>query len=493
MISLGCATTRDLTSPDYSINGWMECEVGGIRVLTNADSDVARRSLRKLARFLVLAGGVGGHALPNEPITLHFFDRMAQYQGFVGAGTAGHAIPTADGYFIAMGGDHPEWTTEILFHEIAHLLLFETGDPLPAWYHEGYAEYLASAIMRPGVGTLGRPLPGWVATLRSNEPFGLLRLFRTRHASALSPGDVERYYAEAWAFVHFTQVSVQSGKRAPQLARFLELLGSGKAPGAAFATAFGATLGRVERRYLLHRQQLVEGDEVLYRHYLFEAEESAIEFRRASPDAVARDLAAHALALERYDVALRHYGEVLDRNPRDTDALLGRAVVLASAGDFEEAEHVVAEIPPDQPRAEEGRGEIAMRRYQKLEASTGEGEEAQALLAEAFTHFVAATRRDPTCARCWDRIAVFHARHPRGDPTAGLEAVDRAGPLSRRHLVRGELLLRLGRYEDASDYVDRLVNTTHDPSIAAEGRKLLLRIVQEQRAAREAADPALSF
>jgi len=461
--------------------------VSGIHVLTNARPEVARRSLKKLSRFLRLAKGVTGLSLPPQPITLHLFDRRAQYQAFAGAGTAGHAVPAPHRYYIALGSDFPEWTTEILFHEVVHLLLFGMREPLPPWYHEGYAEYLASAIMRPGVATLGRPLPDRVGTLRSREPMPLIRLFGARNAFSLPPGEVSLYYAEAWAFVHFTQVSVQRDRRAPQLSRFLRLLAEGEGVGEAFASAFEVTVGTVERRYRLHRKQLAEGDEVLYRHYLFEGEDPAIGFLPASGVAVARSLAAHALAVPHYEVAARHYGEVLERAAGDPEALLGRSIALASLGEFPAADREASAIPSDDPRSFEARGEVVMQRYERLDRSKREGDEAQALLAEAYGEFEVAVRQDPSCERCWDRIALYHARHPRGDPEQGLEAIERAGPLSERNLVKGELLLRLGRFEAARDYVERRVSTTHDPSVARDGNSLLLRIMREQRAAREVA------
>ena len=489
--SVGC-TTGGLRSPEYATDDWYETEIGGIGVLTNAPHDVARRSLRKLSRFLILARAVGNHSLPREPIRLHLFAREAQYHGFVSDQTSGHAIWGPSGYFIALASDHPGYTTQVLFHEVMHLLLAERGEPLPSWYHEGYAEYLASAILRPGVATLGRPLPNRAEALKRFESMGLVALFQQR--SGLIGRDPALFYAEAWAFLHFIHASVHSSKREPQLDRFLELLGEGKSAGGAFAMAFGETIGRVERLYLLHRKRLAEGDEVLYRHYVLPEEEvgqeEEIVFRPVSRVAVARELADHALLTGRSDVALRHYDEVLSIEPREPRARLGRILSLAKQEQFEAAWATLEEFESGSALATQARGRLLQLSYlaaieaqehpTESGAPTDDPPEPDALLQESCELLRAAVERDPTCRACWEGIALFHARHPGGDPTAGLDALGRVGPWTEQGTLRAELLLRQGEFDMAQAEVERVIATTHDASVATAGRGLLLRILRSR-------------
>jgi len=488
-VGFACASP-DLTSPDYSTVDWLQTEIDGVRVLTNARPEVAVRALKKLSRFLMLANGVGGYSLPDDPVHLLLFDRTAQLQGFLGTDElGGFTVRTPRGYTVALASDVPEHTTSTLFHEIAHLLLYSTERALPAWYHEGYAEYLASAILRPGVATLGRPLPDRVKTLQRTSAMDLARLFNTRHPLSLASNDVALFYAEAWAFVHFTQASVQSGRRAAQLDRFVELLEAGVYVASAFRRAFGTSIGRLERRYRLHRSHLIAGDEVLYRHYLFDGYEPEIAFRPASRLEVARELAAAASAIGRFEVAIGHNEEILSGDPGNVEALLGRAVALASIGDFVGAESAVAAIPPRDARKREASGAVAMAHYEQIESSLLDGAEAHARLAGSASHFETAAKRNPSCVRCWEGIALYHARHPLGDPSAGMDALDRAGSISGRSLVRGELLLRMGRFGEARAFVDRTISTTHDRSVARSGRDLLLRIMREEGATETARPP----
>ena len=512
MAALGSAcATRDLMSPEYSARGWYQSEVSGIRILTNARPELAKRSLRKLARFLLLARAVGKHELPNEPITLHLFDRSVQYQGFVGIRRGGHAVPGPAGFYIALGNDRPGVTTQILFHEIVHLLLRETREPIPAWYHEGYAEYLASAILRPGVATLGRTLPGRVETLRGIGAMELIDLFTVRSPSTLTSQRGELYYAEAWAFVHFALASVQADRREPQLHRFIELLGEGKNPGSVFAIAFGNTVSRVQRRYLLHRKQLSRGESVLYRHYVIPRIEEEIIFEPVSAVVVERDLAAHAMSLGRFGVAFQHYKSILKAEPDDPEAMLGRAIALASSGEFAAAEDAVEAIDQSLPEAVQARGMVALLRYHALEFSISENEgkrnernqeiyaenaveteertkeqgrsAVDAQLLAAHQQLLAAVDLNPKCRPCWGGIALFHARHPNGDPARGLEAVDHAGPFVQQGTLRAELLLRLGRFQEARLLTERVIATSHDSRAARAARSLLTRIVRSRHEA----------
>lgn len=463
------------------------------------------RSLRKLARFLVLAGEIGNHKLPSDSITIHLFQRGAQYRAFAGEETAGHTSADSDGFHIGLAIDRPKFTTQILFHEIVHLLLVETEVSLPAWYHEGYAEFLATAILRRGVATVGRILPDRAKRLRHRKSNGLTDLFEIRSPATLNAPLRLAYYDEAWAFVHFALASGEFHSWEPKLRRFVELLAEGRNPDAAFSAAFGETMEQVLPFYLEHRARIAKQSWVIYRHYLIPEIEHEVSFRAVAPVEVNRSLAEHALSISQFGTAIRHYDETLKAVPGDSRALLGRSIAFASVSNFDAAQRSVAAIDPSLPQAAQARGLVELHRYCRFKTApsisgsdsphnvdygcVGTGDPvAESHLLAAFQHLQAAVESEPDCGHCWTGIALFHARHPDGDPVEGLAAASRAGPRVDDGIVRAELLIRLERVGEAAALIERVIATSHDERIARAARALLKQIEPH----REESDAAVS-
>ncbi len=490
---LACAT-RSLLSTEFATTGWKEANTSGIRVLTNTDPELAMRSLRKLDRFLKTAHAIGGHELPDYPMTLHLFDRRVAYSGFHGGEAAGHTVRGIDGYFIALGSDDAAWTTHTLFHEVAHLLLHDHDYALPQWFHEGYSEYLASSILRPQVATVGRVLDERAETLRTTAPLGLERLFGTRDLSNLSTHELLHFYAESWAFVHFCMASIQSDVREPQLQRFIQLLSSGVEPLQALEPAFDQSLTDLERDYTQHRGRLARKTGVIYRHYVIPAIDHTIGFRPIASRKVDVDLGNHALLLQRYGVAFDHFSKVTEQAPGHPIARLGRAIALASVERIDEATTEIDSIASKHPLHLYGRGILEMIAYhlEKQSATKALTSDSAAPAANgthdlvpgpdappfkrlraAHEWFKRAVERAPDCRRCWDGIALFHAEHPDGDANEGLHAIEQAGPVASFSFIHAQLRLNNGELDMAETIVRRIIVATHQPEVISIATKLL--------------------
>jgi len=103
-----------------------------------------------------------------------------------------------------------------------------------------------------------------------------------------------------------------------------------------------------------------------------------------------------------------------------------------------------------------------------------------ALLEGARTAYERAVAGAPDCRGCWLGIAFYHSVHPEGDASAGLKALSHAGSSFDANLLRGRLLMRVGRFDEAQRVAQRLVATTHWPEQARKARALEVEIVRSR-------------
>ena len=93
----------------------------------------------------------------------------------------------------------------VLFHEYAHHFMFQmNANAYPSWFVEGFAEYYATAEIRPDRLQFGRHHPGRISALRlgANSWAGMEDVLTWRYSpSGRYPAYL--YYAQAWAMTHY--------------------------------------------------------------------------------------------------------------------------------------------------------------------------------------------------------------------------------------------------------------------------------------------------
>ncbi len=477
--ALACAPP-DVRPWKLDARDWRVAQVGSIQVLTNTDPEIAERHLRKLSRFLQLAEIVGDHRLPPYPIKLHLFDSIRDYAHYTGGVTAGHVIPGFGTFYISLTTDFPEHTTSTLFHEVVHLLLMNNpGEQFPVWFHEGYAEYLSSAVLRPGVASLGRVLPIRSESMRQHGKTTLREMLRTRTPLSLPMNRMLSYYADSWGFVHFAMTSANASTLEPQLRAFVRALSNGESVNQAFPKAFGMSIEAMQLRYDRHRTRLYNDSDVLYRHYAIDDSATPIQFEEVSPAEVHLDLGEHAFTLERPRQAATHFAGALSERVGWDRALFGLAISQAAAGDLEAASKTAEKIEASSRYRPRALGAVELTHYflatqpRPEPSSTGSAEEPDPdsltdeekheLLRRGHVHFLDAVESDPGCGRCWFGISAYHAYHPDGDATIGLDAVDKAGDMFGGGIEYVALLIKAGRKEEALAAAYHQIATSHNP------------------------------
>ena len=129
-------------------------------------------------------------------------------------------------------------TFRIIFHDYAHYVAQQTGRPIPVWMDEGLAEFYSTFRMTgPATGVVGGLNRQRAQTFRNGTTLlSFEELFTTEGAARAfrNPALRERFYAQAWALVHYLTL----GKRAGQLIQYQQALEKGLAPQQAFDATF---------------------------------------------------------------------------------------------------------------------------------------------------------------------------------------------------------------------------------------------------------------
>lgn len=128
----------------------------------------------------------------------------------------------------------------VLFHEYAHhFMLAHRAGAYPAWYVEGFAEYVATAVITRQKVELGRLERGRIIEL-ANLPWTPIEdLLTKRWGDVRNP---DTYYALSWLLTHY----MSAPERAPAFAQYLKAIASGVDGLAAYQQAFGEPVSTLE-------------------------------------------------------------------------------------------------------------------------------------------------------------------------------------------------------------------------------------------------------
>lgn len=132
----------------------------------------------------------------------------------------------------------------IFFHEYAHHLMFQDlTTPMPPWLVEGFAEFMATAVVEPdgsvGLGAAPAHRARALFNVKNPMPFEVLLGGEPPHTGS----ERSALYARGWLLAHYLTFSE---KRRGQLEAYLGRIAAGEQPVAAAKAAFG-DLGALER------------------------------------------------------------------------------------------------------------------------------------------------------------------------------------------------------------------------------------------------------
>src|SRR5262249_19339738 len=239
---------------------WSKCVSTNFGVVSDAGEDEARKVAAMLEQFrhtalMILPQSKIKAPLPTKVFHFRshgsFREFKPKYKGKVMGAVNGYFFGDGDQSFIALttetGGGQ---AYEVIFHEYQHFILSNNLPNPPLWLDEGLAEYYSAFEPRyeGREVLLGRAVARHVLTLRKATPMPLHKLFDVTHKSPEynEASKAGLFYAQSWALAHYLMLG-NNGKRQPQFARFISLLGNGQPVEENFRQAFQADYKTIEK------------------------------------------------------------------------------------------------------------------------------------------------------------------------------------------------------------------------------------------------------
>lgn len=239
------------TSPASA--AWQKAKTNQFVVYADDTPENVAAKARELELFdatLKIAFGLPVASQPNpNPVTLFLVrdvEVLQRLYGSGGAGVAGFYRPGASGAVAFM----PQRTADgsidpriVLFHEYGHhFLLGNFAQAFPAWFVEGFSEFVSTFQLTTAGAELGRPAMHRANMLRAISDEPITDLFMP------GPKNVAAVYGQGWLLTHYFMTSPERRKLLDQYFRNIH---SGMRDPDAGIRAFGplGKLGTEIRRY----------------------------------------------------------------------------------------------------------------------------------------------------------------------------------------------------------------------------------------------------
>jgi tetratricopeptide (TPR) repeat protein len=360
------STYRSLDVSNLELDGWHALRSPDFVLYSNSTVADLEAFATDLARFIAVIERLVSAEPPKTPARVFLLDENIEDLLVRTNLAAAYASPSLTGYDLVIRDTsrYDPVKRAIFLHEFTHYLTMRSRTLLyPAWYEEGFAEFLSTIRKRGNTMEVGS-----VPRLRLEQLGDLQKYGRDYHPLDLKPvlawtrasGTMypRGFYATSWITVHYLN---SDPERQRQLATMLQLQGQGLEWQEAFDRAFPESIDDLERKIHRHGESLVTGTPGAVLYLPLEALDVRTEWTiRAVPrPEIARILAEFAL---RGAAAFRGPGysmriaeallaETLAADPDDARAIAGLAEALAGQDRFEEsrARIVAFEAVPDPP------------------------------------------------------------------------------------------------------------------------------------------------
>ena len=238
---------------------WLKLQAPSFGVISQLDEKDTLAWAVEFEQFIgALHGLYGADEVASPPLTIVLFRSprdFAPYRLRTDSGqarVAGFFGNTGDWSVIGMpGSGRHAATRQTIYHEAVHWFTTASDTPQPLWFAEGLAEVLSTFEVVDGKGRWGQAIEGNVAYLSSDGLLPMEDLLRASQDDSLHGSGRDKYYPQAWAFVHSLMFG-NGGAGAGKLAAFLRELQVSDLDTATAAT-FGKSYDELTndlRRYL---------------------------------------------------------------------------------------------------------------------------------------------------------------------------------------------------------------------------------------------------
>lgn len=342
---------------------------------------------------------------------------------------------------------------QVLYHEYAHHFFFQNFSiPAPAWFAEGYADFVSTAEFLPNEQwTIGKYANRHLSTLAYNRSYDFGALL----SGAKPKKNASLFYAWSWALTHYLYSQPQgSGKK---ITRYLADLNDGIEPEEAAANAFGdrEALAKAVRAYIKEPITYQKSTEPLIYRSNVQIEELQ--------DVPSQLVELRLQRLMNYDVkgAQNDLEKLVDRGKANADVWSELAILRYVRQDRRDAQDAVESalsLDPAHTEALVLRGRIAVEKFQE------EGAENNALLETGLADLEAAVAAEPN--NPWALINLAQTLQMSGQQADRLaELSERAFELAPEVVpIRFQyafVLTAQGQYSRAIQLMEIIANNPH--------------------------------
>lgn len=495
---------------------WLRAETDHFIIYGDASERALRAYAEKVERFDFLLRTyypiAVDHEIPKLEIYLADGRRdMLQAEPGVSASVGGFYSPNSSRIH-AVVNTESQMGDQVIFHEYGHHFMFQmAGSAYPSWFVEGFAEYYATADVRPDRIQFGRHSEGRMLMfvqfpVNSWAPMADVLKWRISDSGRYRAGD---YYAQAWGLTHYL---MSTPERTRMLGQYLAAVTRGEDSVAAMQAATGRTPEQLQSDMRLYLSGSIQ-----YHTPQIEIPTPRVEITRLSPSE--SELAWLDLRLDREPVkvepsepregetdrARARREEVMRENAEFRAALIRDALaagdshgdsrigllVKARAHRLEGRSQAGFEVLEPVLTADEG-DPVTLRLAAELLLDMTETDPAQAIghRREAVAYLARALDADPLDFRIYRALNESREGQP-GYPSdndiSTLEVGTKLAPQSFDMRMRlGQAYMARGLYTQAMEIVQPVANNPHGGSWARRAKTL---VASAQTAMGRTADP----
>jgi hypothetical protein len=478
---------------------WRKAESDNFIVYSQASEGKIREQVALLEdynSFLRLLTGVTDPAPANKlPVYLvRGQKQLREVRHDIPAQVAGFYRPNPEGIAAFADDRAGGWGAgedQVLLHEIAHHFMMQYRPAAyPAWFVEGFAEYVSTASFKPNQIEFGQANPARASWLVRPNWLSFERVLFQPPPHTKEEGSL--YYAQSWLLTHYLmRDEVQKEK----FKAFLRARFEGVPPQKAFADSFGIEPKELEktlRTYGFRKMTYTR----MKRASAAVAPKVTVTPLPASADDLLLLKAALQVGAERgiEPQVLERIRAAAARYPGDTFAQRVLAQAEVFYGDGSKGEALLDGLLKDAPQDGELLYLKGMRHL--VEGRREEGEKRRALFKQARTWFARAHKAAPhhfqTLARYGESLRYDERFDSDNTMNIVLLAHELAPQVAQFRMNAANLLLMRGKHEAAEVMLMPLAADAHNAGIAADARRMLekARAEQKQKAPAEAAKPA---
>jgi len=476
---------------------WTRLESEHFSVTTNRDGKMVREHLKQLERFRWLAlqmmGADDKGLRAQAKFDIVLMSGRSSMKGLfpelddMVAGQYRHCSEGAAAYAAYEVGQ-AAWNLMVLQHEYAHHLMFQYATTAyPAWYVEGFAEYMSTFDSTDDVASLGgmnQPRFRTLTRRRSGSWLPLERVLRWGIGAAAEPDqeETESLYAQSWLLTHYM---FSNSDRAKKLPAYFARIAAGEDPVASFEPATGIAIAELQRQLKRYTDdgvpmvQLRGGD-------MPQSTIQAVAFSDAADAYLPTVLPLKACVKTERGQALLGQLRAMTAKPSQADAALRLELARAEArfGDPAAAITLLDElVGADAQHAE---ALYLLGRAWGRQAQSLQGKEKAEAQEQARNHLFASYRLRKNHAPTLYHLALALAREGASPNAVNASRVARSlsPAVGEYALLESRLDLEVGDRERAARALAPLASDPHNPDVAARMR-LAITAIQAGKSAQE--------